>query len=172
MGFLSFFKNIAIILQNKRQTLQKVTEMNSKGKRNGISKLGLLAVLIIVVCVSLFGPSDEKEPDSRGSQIEINENESSTQKKEQTEYRFRNNELLQSHFEKHGIDMGFSNSAEYEKAASAVINNPEALTKTEKEDGDFVYYLEETNEFVILSKDGCIRTYFYPDAGKAYYDKQ
>ncbi|MBQ2147419.1 MAG: hypothetical protein II439_03940, partial [Firmicutes bacterium] len=27
-------------------------------------------------------------------------------------------------------------------------------------------------EFVVLSKDGYIRTYFWPDSGKKYYDKQ
>ena len=44
--------------------------------------------------------------------------------------------------------------------------------KTEKEDGDFVYYLEDTNEFVVLSKDGYIRTYFRPSGGKKYFDKR
>lgn len=87
-------------------------------------------------------------------------------------YCFRNEELLNSHFEKHGRDMGFATPGEYEIAASAVATNPASLHKTEKEDGDDVYYLEETNEFVIISTDGYIRTYFYPDAGKAYFDRQ
>ena len=68
--------------------------------------------------------------------------------------------------------MGFDSSSSYEKAASDVINNPKALNKIESEDGDYVYYVEETNEFVILSKDGYIRTYFLPSAGKKYYDRQ
>ncbi|MBR4344862.1 MAG: hypothetical protein IKP88_19520 [Lachnospiraceae bacterium] len=88
------------------------------------------------------------------------------------EYRFRSKKLLDQHFEKHGKEMGFSSSQEYEKAASDVINNPKALSKIEKEDGDFVYYVEETNEFVILSTDGYIRTYFLPSQGKKYYDRQ
>ena len=87
-------------------------------------------------------------------------------------YTFRNSRLLNEHYEKHGIEMGFASAAEYEAAASAVINNPAALSKTEKEDGDYVYYVEATNEFVILSLDGYIRTYFYPSAGKAYYDRK
>lgn len=61
---------------------------------------------------------------------------------------------------------------EYEKAASAVVTNPDALHKTEAEDGDDVYYVESTNEFVIVSTDGYIRTYFNPDAGIAYYNRQ
>lgn len=88
------------------------------------------------------------------------------------EYHFRNAELLDSHFNKHGIEMGFEDAKSYEAAASAVISNPDALHKIEAEDGDDVYYVEETNEFVILSTDGYIRTYFLPDSGKKYYDKQ
>lgn len=91
---------------------------------------------------------------------------------EPVDYRFRNKKLLNSHFEKHGIEMGFDTAAEYEAAASAVVNNKDALHKTEKEDGDDVYYLEDTNEFVIVSKDGYIRTYFNPSDGIRYYNRQ
>lgn len=94
------------------------------------------------------------------------------QAKQYIEYKFRNNKLLNQHYEKHGIEMGFDSKESYEKAASDVINNPDALHKIEKEDGDFVYYVEATNEFVILSQDGYIRTYFLPSAGKKYYDRQ
>ena len=86
------------------------------------------------------------------------------------EYHFRNEDLLESHYEKHGKEMGFSSSKEYEMSASEVVNNPESLHKTEKEDGDDVYYIEETNEFVIVSTDGYIRTYFYPRDGIEYFD--
>ena len=88
------------------------------------------------------------------------------------EYHFRNEQLLETHYQKHGKEMGFSNGDEYEKAASDVVNNPKSLHKKEKEDNDDVYYLEKTNEFVIVSTDGYIRTYFNPDAGKSYYDRQ
>lgn len=90
----------------------------------------------------------------------------------QTTYKFRNRNLLDQHYEKHGREMGFSSAEEYEKAAAAVVNNPEALHKIEKEDGDDVYYVESTNEFVIVSTDGYIRTYFLPDRGIDYYNKQ
>ena len=88
------------------------------------------------------------------------------------EYYFRNEDLLESHYEKHGKEMGFSSSKEYEMSASDVVNNPESLHKTEKEDGDDVYYKEDTNEFVVVSTDGYIRTYFNPDSGKKYFDMQ
>ncbi len=90
----------------------------------------------------------------------------------ETSYKFRNESLLNQHYEKHGRDMGFKSAEEYEQAAAAVPNNPNVLHKTEKEDGDDVYYVENTNEFVIISTDGYIRTYFNPDLGIDYYNKQ
>lgn len=88
------------------------------------------------------------------------------------QYRFRNSELLDSHYKKHGIEMGFATAEEYEKAAAAVITAPGVLHKYEKEDNDDVYYLESTNEFVVVSTDGFIRTYFKPNSGKDYFDRQ
>lgn len=89
-----------------------------------------------------------------------------------TELRFRNSKLLEQHYQKHGVDMGFASAEEYEKAAAAVPKNPEALHKTEAEDGDDVYYIESTNEFVIVSTDGFLRTYFNPDRGIDYFNRQ
>lgn len=112
-------------------------------------------------------PSDEKsaaEPVTSDSSISY------------VEYHFRSKKLLEQHFEKHsgefGDEFGYETASDYEKGASDVINSSGALHKTEKEDGDGVYYIEATNEFVVLSTDGYIRTYFRPDSGKKYYDKQ
>lgn len=92
------------------------------------------------------------------------------------EYHFRTKKQLEQHFDKHGgefgDEFGYSTAADYEAGASSVINDPSSLYKTEAEDGDGVYYIEETNEFVILSTDGYIRTYFRPSAGKKYFDRQ
>lgn len=90
----------------------------------------------------------------------------------ETTLKFRSKKLLDQHYEKHGKDMGFANAKDYEAAAAAVVANPDALHKIEKEDGDDVYYLEETNEFVVVSTDGYLRTYFLPDSGIKYYNKQ
>lgn len=86
--------------------------------------------------------------------------------------RFRSKKLLDQHYEKHGKEMGFASAAEYEAAAAAVPGKSGVLHKTEKEDGDDVYFLEATDEFVVVSTDGYIRTYFLPDKGRAYFDRQ
>ena len=88
------------------------------------------------------------------------------------QYYFRNAKLLDEHYQKHGIEMGFASAEEYQAAASAVVINENSLHKLEAEDGDDVYYLEATNDFVIVSTDGYIRTYFRPDSGINYYNKQ
>lgn len=100
------------------------------------------------------------------------EDEKNTEEITEEEYTFRNNTRRDEHYEKHGKYMGFDDAEEYEEAASDVVNNPESLHKTEKEDGDDVYYLKDSNEFVIVSSDGYIRTYFNPDDGIAYYNRQ
>lgn len=105
----------------------------------------LLLIVVILIYQLLTGPTKE------------------------VDYSFRNEELLNEHYNNHGIEMGFSSKEEYEQAANEVINNSSSLHKKEKEDNDDVYYLEDTNEFVIVSKDGYIRTYFLPERGKDYY---
>lgn len=85
---------------------------------------------------------------------------------------FRSESLREDHYQKHGIEMGFASAKEYENAAAAVVADSRALHKLEKEDNDDVYYIKETNEFVIVSTDGYIRTYFYPRDGIEYFERQ
>ena len=91
---------------------------------------------------------------------------------ELTNYWFRTKKLRDSHFEKHGIEMGFETPEEYIEAANRVICNPDALHKLEAEDNDHVYFVEETNEFVVLSQDGYLRTYYIADGGLDYFNRQ
>lgn len=98
--------------------------------------------------------------------------EEKTTEATRAEIRFRNDKLLEEHYEKHGVSMGFDTAEDYEQAACYVVTNKSALHKTESEDGDDVYYLEDTNEFVIVSTDGYIRTYFMPEDGIDYFKRQ
>lgn len=118
--------------------------------------------------------SAESDIESSGSSTVSSEIEpdNSDSVPESAELHFRNAKLLEQHYQKHGIDMGFASAVEYEKAAAAVVNAPDVLHKTEAEDGDDVYYIERTNEFVVVSTDGYLRTYFNPDRGKGYFDRQ
>ena len=83
---------------------------------------------------------------------------------------FRNDHALEEHFEKHGDEVGCDSATEYLAAANAVIASPDALHKLQAEDGDDVYFLESTGEFVVVSPQGFIRTYFITD--RDYFDRQ
>lgn len=85
---------------------------------------------------------------------------------------FRSEELMEEHYEKHGREMGYDSAEEYLAGANAAIYNSAALHKNEKEDGDDVYYVESTNDFVVVSTDGYIRTYFRPEDGLNYFNRQ
>ncbi len=118
---------------------------------------------------SITNADTKTEETAKSEDTEVTEE---TEPVSTTEYKFRNQNLLNQHFEKHGKDMGFASAEEYEKAASAVVNDPDALHKIEAEDGDDIYYIEATNEFVVVSTDDYIRTYFLPDKGIDYFNKQ
>lgn len=156
-----------------------------------IKKFNSVLVLFLTIAIFIAGLSgcgiasdEDKSYDERNLSQNIEQSVENVQEPQSSQktnesandqnktYKFRNQNLLNSHYEKHGKDMGFSSAKEYEKAAAAVVSNPKALHKTEAEDGDDVYYVESTNEFVIVSTEGYIRTYFYPDAGIAYYNRQ
>lgn len=155
---------------------------NSQAKMIG----GIAAVLIAAAC-SFFGinisssggSSQTNEPQATtqqttsqdGSSSQKDSGSKSTESTQATgNLTFRNEERLQEHYEKHGIDMGFASAEDYLAAANAVVANPNALHKTESDDGDDVYYLEDTEEFVVVSKKGYIRTYYL--ANKDYYNRQ
>ncbi|WP_297713014.1 zinc-ribbon domain containing protein [Clostridium sp.] len=85
---------------------------------------------------------------------------------------FRNETLWEDHFEKHGSEFDYKSKEEYLKGANEVINSPTSKHKTEDEDGDEIYYDEDKNEIVFVSTDGYIRTYFKPNDGINYYNRQ
>ncbi len=129
-------------------------------KKRNMKRAGIPSFIALILCLAIvFLKPSAEEPAYKEPAVA-------------REYSFRSEKLLNEHFEKHGIEMGFDSKEDYLKAANAVIQNPDALHKPEAEDGDDVYYLEATNEFVIVSSDGYIRTYFLPDAGIDYYNRQ
>lgn len=105
---------------------------------------------------------------------EYSEETASETEKAVQKYYFRSEKLFDSHYEKHGAEFGDITQDEYLDLANELINaeGDNILHKTEKEDGDFLYYDTETNEFLVLSTDGYIRTFFKPSAGLDYWERQ
>lgn len=86
-------------------------------------------------------------------------------------YTFRNQDLFDQHYNKHGYEFGDVSQAEYLKLANDLFASQDALRKTEA-DGDLLFYDSESNTFGVLSQDGYIRTCFKPDDGIDYWNRQ
>lgn len=84
---------------------------------------------------------------------------------------FRTQENLTEHFNKHGSTLGHSTASSYLQGANNVINSSNSL-KRQQSDGDTAYFLESTKEFVVVSTDNYIRTYFKPTDGINYFNRQ
>lgn len=120
--------------------------------------IALAALLCLPACS--FAPADAEGASSRNA----------TAAEASSHLTFRTDEKLQQHFEKHGWETGCATADEYLAAANAVIASPEALHKLQAEDGDDLYFLERTGEFVVVSPAGYIRTYYLTD--RDYFDRQ
>ena len=85
---------------------------------------------------------------------------------------FRNDNLWEEHFLKHGGEFGYTTKEDYLEGANEVVTSASSKHKQEAEDGDDIYYDAENNEIVFVSKDGYIRTYFKPSDGIEYSNRQ
>lgn len=155
-------------------------KMKKTGRKPLPTALSIALMVGLLLCsrLMLASPGDSALQKNASTSAEQTEKANIAQKETRAEdglekpLCFRSRKLLESHYEKHGKEMGFQTPEAYEAAAASVIKNPNVLHKQEKEDGDDVYYLEETNAFVIVSPDGYIRTYYYPADKKSYFDRQ
>lgn len=132
----------------------------------------ILAAILLLLAGYFGWYENDQSQDNLFGQTEQVVQATQPSQAEQATLTFRSDALREEHYQKHGIGMGFASAEEYERAAAAVVSDSRALHKLEKEDGDDVYYIEETNEFVIVSTDGYIRTYFYPRDGIGYFERQ
>ncbi len=180
-----FLRNEARLLKNRNRIEKRIM---MKNKKLIIRIVTVVLVLILAYVGKSLNPSEEAVSDTEETLVEMDQDESPVEldetvtnmteqeevvlEEEEILYPFRTQEQLTDHYERHGIEMGYDTEESYVAGANGVVLSPDALHKLEEEDGDFVYYLEETNEFVVLSPDGYIRTYFCPDDGIDYYNRQ
>lgn len=146
---------------------------NSNNTNYKVRSFLVAAAIVLLILPKFMDNYRPQENDTQTQESTAQVQEAATDAEAvQTTITFRSRKSCEEHYEKHGVEMGFSTPEEYEQAAAAVVLNADSLHKLEAEDGDDVYYLEKTNEFVIVSTDGYIRTYFYPSDGIDYFNRQ
>jgi pyocin large subunit-like protein len=141
--------------------------------KNKTSVMGKrLVTLVILFIVAIFGAKAGDIPFLSNLVGDTKVEQTTEAKKVDIIYTFRAERNLKEHFEKHGDEFDYDSEEEYLQGANRVIQSKDVLHKHEEEDGDDVYYLEESNEIVIVGTNGHIRTYFKPSDGKDYYNRQ
>ncbi len=80
----------------------------------------------------------------------------------------------EEHWQKHGREFPeFQNAEEYEQGALRFVTNPPPGTLTKsRENGDTLFYDPGTNTFAVKDRSGEPRTFFRPNNGRAYWDRQ
>lgn len=80
----------------------------------------------------------------------------------------------EGHWRKHGSEFPeFHNAREYEEGAARFVSHPPPGTLTKsRENGDTLLYDPATNTFAVADDRGEPRTFFRPDSGRSYWDRQ
>ena len=80
----------------------------------------------------------------------------------------------EGHWQKHGREFPeFRSAQDYERGAQAFIATPPAGTLTkQRANGDTLLYNPATNTFAVADRRGEPRTFFRPNNGRAYWDRQ
>lgn len=140
----------------------------NKNKNTGNKTFRNAIIAAIILIASFFGWNIN----SNWNTASTNDSSNTATVEENYSLTFRNDTLLEDHFKKHGSEFNYKTKEEYLKGAIDIVNSSSSKQKTEEEDGDKIYYSEEKNEIVFVSKDGYIRTYFKPSDGINYFNRQ
>ncbi|MEJ1969663.1 MAG: hypothetical protein WDN03_13665 [Rhizomicrobium sp.] len=83
-------------------------------------------------------------------------------------------ESAQRHWQKHGGEFSeFRDEESYEAGARAFVDHPPPGTLTKHRDnGDTLFYDPASDTFAVRTSDGALRTFFRPDDGAAYWERQ
>lgn len=165
---IEFYKTRGLELPKRCKACRTRNKKRKQNKtiENHFRKHPILTLLAVVFLSfsGIFFSSTDRQPQEEFIGVEQNQ--------ESTTYTFRSEKYLSEHYEKHKDEFDFLTAQEYLQGANAVIHHKDALHKLEADDGDDVYYLEATNELVIVATDGYIRTYFKPSDGIHYYNRK
>ncbi len=87
---------------------------------------------------------------------------------------FRSQEKLDEHYQKHGAEFGAISKAEYLRLAQELRDAPVGgpILEARRPDGDFSRFDRRHGYFGAFNRNGTIRTFFVPNAGERYFQRQ
>ncbi len=102
------------------------------------------------------------------------ENTATIKVKTSSSRQFVSEQLFQKHYDKHLSEFGEISKERYLEKANALADAPlsEDIVQLVRSDGSIAKYCYSTNEFVVVTADGNIKTYFKPETKEAYWDEE
>lgn len=87
---------------------------------------------------------------------------------------FRDAGHLAEHFHKHGGEFGAITQTEYLRRAQLLRDRPAGgdILESVREDGVVTRFDRREGDFLAADRDGVIRTFFRPNDGEAYFQRQ
>ena len=87
---------------------------------------------------------------------------------------FRSNERLEEHFQKHGREFAAASARDYLRLAQALRDRPAGgdVLERVREDGVVSRFDRRSGAFIAFGADGVIRTFFRPNDGERYFERQ
>jgi hypothetical protein len=87
---------------------------------------------------------------------------------------FQDRSRLAEHYLKHGAEFGDITEAEYLHRAQALRDRPATreIREAVRRDGAITRFDRRAGEFLAFEQDLTIRTFFRPNDGEAYFDRQ
>ena len=87
---------------------------------------------------------------------------------------FRSHARLVEHFEKHGAEFHAASAQEYLRLALALRDRPAGgdVLERVRDDGAITRFDRASGAFIAFDRDGTIRTFFKPNDGERYFDRQ
>jgi hypothetical protein len=87
---------------------------------------------------------------------------------------FRSAERLDEHYRKHGREFGSISRDDYLRLAQALRDGPVggAVLQAVRQDGVITRFDRASGAFVAFDDDGVIRTFFVPNDGERYFQRQ
>lgn len=87
---------------------------------------------------------------------------------------FRSQARLDEHYQKHGAEFGAIGKAEYLRLAQELRDAPAGgvILEARRPDGEFSRFDRRHGYFGAYDRDGTIRTFFIPNDGERYFQRQ
>jgi len=87
---------------------------------------------------------------------------------------FRSPELLEEHYQKHGAEFGNISETQYLHLAQQLRDTPpgNGILEHDRRDGVITKFDRHNGYFGAYDSDGTIRTFFIPNDGERYFERQ